>query len=731
MLHGNCKDDLGTTFKEAEQVVTTDTTTALLPTTSHVGIPESQHELAAPNEDGLACCDEMEAGRTGDLTSTDPASEVNRSDGSDLSGVESGLAEVAGTASLDVTHGSLKCPQGTADEEHGMCSAPLGGRTALPERNPETNESASKPSDESYSAVSEGCNTGEVEMERDDIRADKNSETDEKGAILPASSALDNNSDEQATAEGRDQVTLVAQRGGSCCQDNESSSKEIIEDSHRYTADYQVGIDVQASVTMSQEPGGDTESKPVLAMTQQTEDVCEMSDRIETNSIATSAPSSVQSHSTDKVNDVELDTLLVQSIEPEIEDTTHGSVNSITRTGTGPMDGVCEGANAYEDPERIASEEVNESIDCCSTAEAPQEEPEDVETGSTKATSVVDADQTEEHHSGHDEATVVISQLEEVEDIGEDPSVAVSILSELKSGPLEDSHKCVESLHESSAAASGPRDSASHTSGDTDDSEQQQKPTFGTSGSLIAKSNPVETAGNTQDMEPCMRPGVSSDDAADNDNPLQEKTVAVSSSREGNSNPLGDAGIINEGQQEQSVATSDSHKDNSIPLEEIGDQDEPLLVLQNVTSISRAVIPEEQLQHKPSAVDRWGWSTKISKVKSSALGTLKADDEPGTVAIPPPKVKSSTTTSVATSGSKKAAASAALPTTAPTTKPPAAPARVSKELTDIERARLFAASVLAETEKRERPNSTADSANNKAAGNSWWRQKMEALQAEL
>jgi hypothetical protein len=63
---------------------------------------------------------------------------------------------------------------------------------------------------------------------------------------------------------------------------------------------------------------------------------------------------------------------------------------------------------------------------------------------------------------------------------------------------------------------------------------------------------------------------------------------------------------------------------------------------------------------------------------------------------------------------------------------------VSKELTEIEKARLFAASVLAETERRTVPGGgdngpalAVDAGQGQQQPRSWWKQKVSSLQHEL
>jgi hypothetical protein len=208
--------------------------------------------------------------------------------------------------------------------------------------------------------------------------------------------------------------------------------------------------------------------------------------------------------------------------------------------------------------------------------------------------------------------------------------------------------------------------------------------------------------------------------------------------------------------------------------------EEPITELQNVTSMTRVMIPDEKRNSKPSVVDRWGLSTTMSKVKTKALLTLQGTTDDGAVAtasppkqasgsdkpatwsdkpttaktgwsspksvervlislseeLAPPSPPSSTSPKSKTGATKVARSSSGRssegrPISSSSRASSASTAPVSKELTEIEKARLFAASVLAETEKR----GAGDSGGSDTAGqprSSWWKQKVVAsLQHEL
>jgi hypothetical protein len=212
------------------------------------------------------------------------------------------------------------------------------------------------------------------------------------------------------------------------------------------------------------------------------------------------------------------------------------------------------------------------------------------------------------------------------------------------------------------------------------------------------------------------------------------------------------------------------------------DGEEPITELRNVTSMTRVMIPDEKRNSKPSVVDRWGLSTTMSKVKTKALLTLQGNTDDGAVAtasppkqasgsdtpttndkptttktgwsspksvervlislseeLAPPSPPSSTSPKSKTGATKVARStsgrsSEGRPTSSSSSSSRASSAStapVSKELTEIEKARLFAASVLAETEKR----GAGDSGGSDTAGqprSSWWKQKVVAsLQHEL
>jgi hypothetical protein len=200
--------------------------------------------------------------------------------------------------------------------------------------------------------------------------------------------------------------------------------------------------------------------------------------------------------------------------------------------------------------------------------------------------------------------------------------------------------------------------------------------------------------------------------------------------------------------------------------------DEPITELRNVTSMTRVMIPDEKRNSKPSVADRWGLSTTMSKVKTKAMIALQGADEAAAPLQPvhasgsdkpttndkpttaktgwsspksvervlislseelaPPSPPSSTSPRSKTGATKVARSSSGRSSQGrPTSSSSRAPAPVSKELTEIEKARLFAASVLAETEKR----GAGDSGGSDTAGqprSSWWKQKVVAsLQHEL
>lgn len=211
------------------------------------------------------------------------------------------------------------------------------------------------------------------------------------------------------------------------------------------------------------------------------------------------------------------------------------------------------------------------------------------------------------------------------------------------------------------------------------------------------------------------------------------------------------------------------------------DDGKPITELRNVTSMTRVLIPDEKRNSKPSVADRWGLSTTMSKVKTKALIALQGTDEPAVSAAPHSKPSSGsdkatgndkpTTTKAGWSSPKSvervlislseelappSPPSASSPKSssqkaktggkvsrsssgrssegkpASSRASPSAPAPVSKELTEIEKARLFAASVLAETEKRAPAGGDIAAAENAGQQRSWWKQKVVAsLQHEL
>jgi hypothetical protein len=210
------------------------------------------------------------------------------------------------------------------------------------------------------------------------------------------------------------------------------------------------------------------------------------------------------------------------------------------------------------------------------------------------------------------------------------------------------------------------------------------------------------------------------------------------------------------------------------------DDGEPITELRNVTSMTRVLIPDDKRNSKPSVADRWGLSTTMNKVKTKAMMTLQGSDDADVAAAPKlsqaPRsdkpAESDKPTAAKTGWSSPKSVERVLISLSEELAPPSPPtwsspkssskndkkspkvprshsgqssegtpsssrasgsdaAPVSKELTEIEKARLFAASVLAETERRA-GDGAGSTAGGQQARSSWWKQKVVAsLQHEL